>query len=207
MIKYYTKPTGFLSANSHLIVDTDTGESAIFDVGAFDENLQRLLSNTDISKLRYIILTHRHYDHVAGTEELRRRTGAKVLISDKDKTGLYDEEDSLARKFRMPLLKCTDFEVISDGDEIPFGNTHIRVMATPGHTSGGLSFIVGDILITGDTLFAGTVGRTDLKSSSSADMQKSIDKLKALDKNYTVLTGHGENTDLEHEKKYNPFFN
>lgn len=204
-MKCYTQPTGVLSANSHLFVDEESGDSVIFDVGGFDEGLQNLLSKIDESKLKYIILTHCHYDHIAGAEELRRRTGATVLISDADKTGLYDEEYSLALQFGLPLNKCTDFKTLADGDEIPFAGDTIKVIATPGHTSGGLCFIFKDWLITGDTLFAGSIGRTDFKNSDPFEMMKSLQKLKALDKNYTVLSGHGQSTTLDDEKKYNQY--
>lgn len=205
-MKYYKQGTGVLSANSYLAVDQLSGESVIFDVGGFDKRLLNLLSNIDESKLKYIILTHRHYDHLAGVEQLRARTGAKVLISAEDKSGLYDDAASLAKQFRATLNKCTEFETVADGDEIPFADTVIKVLATPGHTVGGLSFILDDLLITGDTLFAGDIGRTDLASADENDMRNSLDRLKALDHDYKVLPGHGRESTLEYEKAHNPYF-
>jgi glyoxylase-like metal-dependent hydrolase (beta-lactamase superfamily II) len=206
MNKYIANLGPYLT-NCYILDDEKSGECAVFDVGGYNKSrINKWLSNVDESKIKYIFLTHRHYDHVAGVEELRLRTGAKVIIGEKDKEGLYDEVASLAVDFARPLNKCKDFETVKEGDTFYLGDKKIEVIETPGHTVGSVTYLVDDFMMCGDFIFFGSIGRTDLATGNMADMKKSISKIKKLDKDYIICNGHGDETTLNYEKTHNPFF-
>lgn len=206
-MKIYVSPMGPIEANCTLIVDENSGESAIFDVGEYGERLEKLLSNIDISKLKYIILTHRHYDHLLGVAELKKHCNARILISEKDACGLTDGVASLAAKHGIPQQYTDDFGTLSDGDSVKFGDICLKAMSTPGHTVGSMCFICDaeKVIIAGDTVFYTSCGRTDLPSGSSDDMLKSLHRLSQLDGDYDIICGHGQATSLNFERSYNAY--
>ena len=194
---YKILPVGFAS-NSYLL--TQDGESAV----CIDPAQPRILEEAQKLGLTvtHVLLTHGHFDHIGGIAALQEE-GAKVGC-------LYGEErlaiaDNLADSFGEGLEIAPFFIdfTVKDGEELDLVGMKIKVIATPGHTAGGACYLVEDCLFTGDTLFQGTVGRSDLPTSNPAALEASVKKLYALEGDYTVYAGHGKDTTLEHERKSN----
>ena len=187
------------------IVEAPEQTAIVIDPGAEAFVIAAELESRGLT-LRKILLTHGHFDHTAAAKELKERYGAQVYISAQDEELLPDREKSVA--FFLPHAPYYPVEPdarIKDGDVISQGSMKIKVMATPGHTAGSVCFIIDDCMFTGDTLFHGSVGRTDLYSGSVREQAESLKRLAALDKNYRLYCGHGEDTDLDTERKINPF--
>lgn len=204
-MKILTFNVGIIGTNCYLVTDEQSGESVLIDPGAMSPRLEAALREHNV---RHIILTHGHYDHILGVAEAKRLTGADVIISREDAPCLYDDEISRAGlHFPEPQEHLYADKTVSDGDEIAFGTKKICVIATPGHTPGCVCFVFKEdgIIFSGDTLFQGTIGRTDFATGSMPDMLASLSKLKALDGEFTVFPGHGPATTLDYEKQNNPY--
>jgi len=194
---------GTQAANSHVLICEESKTAAVFDVGYVSDELLKAIEGYN---LEYIFLTHRHYDHILGAYELHEKTGAKIVIGEGDAQALSDPAASLAS--HAPHMKFTPTSagiLVENGDEIVFCSHIINVIATPGHTIGGVCYAVGEHLFTGDTLFNFSIGRTDLPTGDMAAMRKTLSMLKSLEKNYTIYAGHGDNSTLDFEKKRNPY--
>ncbi len=190
---------GPIDANNYLLTDGD--EAVLIDCS---EVKPEILKELDNKKLKYILLTHGHFDHVLGVNGMREKTGAKVLVNKED-TPRMEESANIMRTFGVQgvdIPKADDY--INDGEVIKFGNTEIKVLATPGHTEGGVCYLVDGKLFSGDTLFRDSVGRTDLPGGNFKKLSGSVkNKLFNLDENITVYPGHGPKTTIAYEKKYN----
>lgn len=196
-------PLGAIGANCYIVKDEESGEAAVIDCGAFNGELKKALRD-DVGRVKYILLTHGHFDHVLGVPELRRLTGARVLIHENDADCLYDERRSLIFRHApgtQELINADGF--LRDGDVLSLGSLEIRVIHTPGHSKGSVCFICGDCIFTGDTLFCKAFGRTDFPDGDMRDLRESIKRLFALPGGYTVYPGHNRSTTLEAERKTN----
>lgn len=154
-----------------------------------------------------ILLTHGHFDHIAGADELRKLSGAKIGCYEKEMAMCSDPHLNLSIEFGMPATVKPD-EFYRDGDVIEAAGMSCKLIATPGHTSGGCCYFFEEskILICGDTLFEESVGRTDFPTSSTSELIRSIkERLFVLPEDTYVYPGHGEMTTIGHEKLYNPF--
>ena len=188
------------ASNAYLIVDDDSKEFAVVDPstdpGAADAYFQ------DGYKLKYVLLTHGHFDHIFFVDEWRA-FGGSVCIHEGDAEFLGDPSKSLYLQFFARDTKHKDADVLLyEGSILMLGKNKIEVISTPGHTKGSICYLFEDTMLSGDTLFAGSIGRTDLYGSSVSDMQASIEKLSAIKTDYTVYPGHGGKTTLAAEKKY-----
>ncbi len=181
-------------------------EIALVDIGEATEELVRFAKENK-DKIKYILLTHFHYDHISGVKEILDIAKAKVVIHSLDSIGLKNPEYSLAARvgFQNPNID-PDIEV-QNGDKLPFGEKNIEVLHTPGHTAGSVCYIIEDIMLSGDTLFEGSIGRTDFITGSMEQMLESLKLLKNLSKDYEVYPGHGYPTTLEREIKTNYYLN
>ncbi len=193
-------------ANCYLLVDEKTGESAIVDPAYFNDDIADAFDEAGMGELKYILLTHGHFDHIFGVHGLKEATGAQVVIHMADADFLLDPAKSLAdRNFPEPQLPVeADIKVI-DGDELFLGEEKITVVSTPGHTMGSVCYIIDNdrVIISGDTLFCMTAGRTDLYGGNEEMMIESLKRLIALEGDYRVLPGHNRETTLERERTRN----
>lgn len=152
--------------------------------------------------VKYVLLTHGHYDHIAHCKYFQDM-GAKIGCLDAEKNLVEDEKLNLSRHFGVAIPPIKPDFTFSDGEELNLSGVCFRVLATPGHTAGSCCFLVEDKLISGDTLFCGSFGRTDFPTGDFEQLKKSIRKLFSLDGDYEVYPGHEEETTLSQEREYN----
>lgn len=201
-----TIPLGPVRANTYIVSDEKYDGTFIVDAGAYNPRLERLING---KKIEYILLTHGHFDHIMGVSELKKHfPEAKVCIHESDAPMLCDDMLSLAFAFGDEVDKSLRADIIlHDGDELPFGDKKIKVIHTPGHTKGGVTYVIDDCMFTGDTLFNRSVGRTDFPGGNSKILNDSICRLFDSDGDYNVYPGHDINTTLSDERKNNPYVN
>ena len=190
---------GPIDANNYLLTDGD--EAVLIDCS---EVKSETLKELDGKKLKYILLTHGHFDHVLGVNGMREKTGAKVLVNQNDIQRM-EESAQIMQTFGVQGVETPKAdEYINDGDTVKFGNTTIKAIATPGHTEGGVCYLIDGKLFSGDTLFKDTVGRCDLPGGNFQKLSDSVkNKLFTMDENTVVYPGHGPETTIGYEKKYN----
>lgn len=193
---------GSLENNCYLITDTATGKSALVDCTEDSQKMRNFIGDCE---LEYILLTHGHFDHIAGVKGIRELTDAKVVISSEDSPMLSSSKASLAA-FCGAQQNNTDADmIVGDGDTITLGESIIKVISTPGHTKGGLCYICDDKIFTGDTLFFCSCGRTDFPGGSSAEILKSLKKIADLKGNLKIYPGHDRVSTLDFERANNPY--
>ena len=195
---------GGLGTNCYIVSD-DSGRAAIIDPGG---DAQRILDAVQVNNLTvdYILLTHAHFDHIMAVEELSEAMGAQILVGAGDAPMLYDAQLNLsAMVFPSQAVEVTAHRLLFDRETIHIGNTELTVMETPGHTRGSVCYVGDGVLFSGDTLFAGSIGRTDLPGGDMTVLRRSLMRLAALEGDYTVYPGHGEETTLSCEKAANPY--
>jgi glyoxylase-like metal-dependent hydrolase (beta-lactamase superfamily II) len=185
------------------VVLTDTS-AVVIDPFEFLPEISALLNGSGIEK-KAVILTHGHFDHVKDAEKLRRLSGAEIYIHECDAECLLNPQFTLCSLFGQEMEPFSPDKTFGDGDVLEIGDISLEVIHTPGHTKGSSCFKMKDVLFTGDTLFEGSIGRTDFPRSDTAQMINSLKKLKSLKGDYTVLAGHGERTTLSHEKEQNVY--
>lgn len=188
--------------NCYIIVDEKSKETMVIDPAGDVDKIEELLKILD-GKLKYIYLTHCHADHILGVMDLKNRCGGKILIHRYDSEGLNNPEINLSPYIGMGKIELEADSRIDDEDLLHLGELEFRVIHTPGHTKGGSSLYCEEenCLFSGDTLFRGTWGRTDLPTSSLEDIMDSIEnKLMKLPNNTIIYPGHGMMTMLKDEK-------
>ncbi len=204
MLEVFTLPLGAYYTNCYIIKDSASGERAVIDPGVYTPVLERVLSEKGIQNIRYILLTHGHFDHICGVYALRENFGGEVLIHEADKSCLEDSKRSLADSADgYEQTEMTADRVLADGDRIQLGDTEISVMHTPGHTMGSVCYIADGNIFSGDTLFKRGVGRTDLPGGNLRTLASSLRKIGCIEGEYDIFPGHGESTTLEIEKSVN----
>ena len=190
-------PVGHLMTNCYIVTDETTLECAVIDPGDESNTILYYLEDNHLT-CRAILLTHGHYDHTGAVYAVHEETGAPVYMNALD-AGTAVAFDSYT--FTPP--EGTIF--YKEGDEVKVGNLTFRVMETPGHTPGGITYRCEDCLFTGDTLFRMSCGRYDFPGSSSLDLGHSLEKLRDLPGDYEVYPGHEGSTSLEYERRFNPY--
>ena len=192
---------GFLENNIYLILDEQSKKGVLIDA---TECLPEIIEAAKGYNIEYILLTHGHFDHILGLTDLKKALNAKAVINQNDLI-ISDNVNEFTRLFNQPDIIPPIYEkYIKDGDEINVGNLKIKVIYTPGHTEGGICYLIDDKLFSGDTLFRGSVGRTDLFGGNFKKLSDSVlNKLFKLDDKIKVYTGHGPETTIGYEKQYN----
>lgn len=199
-------PNGVLSANTYILVDEKTKEAAIIDSGGEFEIINDELTEQG-AKLKYILNTHAHFDHVLGEKEAQDITGVPVYVHEDDKYLLENLSKQIALYGFGGGEPPKDIRTFDENTVFKLGDEEIKVIHTPGHTKGSVCFLTGNNLISGDTLFYGSIGRTDFEGGSFTQIQDSIvNKLFKLDDNIVVYPGHDAKTTIGYEKKYNTPF-
>lgn len=189
--------------NCYIVEDEESKETMVIDPGGEAEKIIDMLDTLGIDKLKYIYLTHCHGDHFGAILEVKAKKGGKVLIHRDDAEGLYNPEISLTYYIGMADIELEADSRVDEGDIIHLGNLEFKVIHTPGHTKGGTCLYCKEegLLFSGDTLFKGTWGRTDLPTSSFEAIMKSItEKLMVLPGETVVYPGHGKSTLIMDEK-------
>lgn len=199
---------GPVDANNYLIIDEKSKEAVLIDCSSGRQEFINSIKNSGVN-LKYILLTHGHFDHILGVDKFKEVFGTDAYIAKED-----IEQVELTPKFMPILAGIESVEIksihnyLKDGDIIKVGDIEIKAIATPGHTPGGMSYLIGDKLFSGDTLFHRSIGRCDFPGGSLDTIIKSIkEKLFTLPDNTEVFPGHGEKTTIAYEKKYNEILN
>jgi Zn-dependent hydrolases, including glyoxylases len=197
---------GPLMANCFIVGCEETKKGVVIDPG---DDVDRILVGISEEQLTItkILNTHGHFDHVGGNQRLKEVTGAPICIHTDD-APMLEHVSSSAAAFGMRVNNSPKAdETLNDDDIIKFGNLELKVLHTPGHSPGGVSFSAPGVVFVGDTLFAGSIGRTDFPGGSYDQLIASVkNKLFTIDEKTIVYTGHGPETTIGDEKRTNPFF-
>jgi glyoxylase-like metal-dependent hydrolase (beta-lactamase superfamily II) len=193
------------ATNCYVFSCTETREAAVIDPGDSGEAIARTVQDAGLS-VRHILLTHGHTDHVAGVPELQKATGARIYLHAAD-LPLLREAPRMGLVFGWSVGEVPEPDVtLEEGDEVTVGKATLRVLHTPGHSPGGVCFAGDGFVFAGDTLFAGSIGRTDLPGGSGKLLLEMIrEKILTLPEETQVLTGHGPATTVAEERRSNPF--
>lgn len=198
------KPLGVYAANSYILRCEDTDEAVVVDPGGESEEIIKFLTDENL-KLKYIVLTHAHGDHIGGVIDLKEKYDVPVLIHEGDEELLNDSEKNLSTHIPMKEIAFKSDKNLKDGDIITFGNVELQVIHTPGHSPGCICLKSGNDILTGDTLFKGSIGRTDLYGSSDEIVNSINQKLMIYDDRVNIHPGHGAESTVGYEKANNPF--
>lgn len=199
---------GTLNTNCYVVGCPETLEAIVIDPGAESKEEAQLIlreaSNQNL-KVKYIVNTHGHLDHTAGNGAVKEKTGAPILIHEEDAPMLTNARGPIGLWGFHGSSPPAD-RVLHDGDTVQVGSLTFRVLHTPGHSPGSICLLGDDVAFTGDTLWAGTIGRADLPGSSPKDMKLSLrEKLMTLSDHVRIYPGHGPSSTIGEEKRYNPF--
>lgn len=204
-MKILSIPAGIYAANCYIAFSEDTKAGIIVDPGGDVDDLIKVINDNKI-EIKYIVLTHGHGDHIGGVRELKSKYNIPVLIHEADAELLKDGNKNFSSIMSMELVEFIPDRTLIDGDEIIFGDLKAAVIHTPGHTKGGICLKIDDQLLSGDTLFKGSIGRTDLLGGSYEKIINSIRvKLMSLPDETIVLPGHGQPSTIKYERESNPF--
>jgi len=200
-----TLAVGPIQANCFVVGCEDTLEAVVIDPGEEGDRIMQAVTASNLT-VKYIINTHGHMDHVSANKRVHELTGAPILIHALDAPMLDQVANSAAAWGLRAENSPAPDRKLQDGDKITFGNITLTVIHTPGHTTGGISLYTQDDVFVGDTLFAGSIGRTDFPGGSFETIKESIQqKLFKLGDDVRVHTGHGPTTTIGRERLHNPF--
>jgi len=196
---------GPLMANCFIFGCAETKEGVVIDPGGDADRILFSLSDSEL-KVKYIINTHGHFDHVSANGKIKDATGADILIHPLD-APMLGSLSTNAAFFGISVENSPPCDqTIEEGDTVSFGKITLKVIHTPGHTPGGISLYTDKIIFVGDTLFAGSIGRTDFPGGDFNTLISSIrTKLFKMDDDVRVFSGHGPETSIGSEKRFNPF--
>lgn len=194
---------GAIQTNCYLVSDQN-GDAVIIDPGEQPEKIAACLAEEGLDPLA-ILLTHGHFDHIGGVSALKERYAIPVYIHGEDAEMLADAEKNGSTAFGLRVPEVSGAQALMDGETVKAGNMTFTLLHTPGHTKGSCCYRAGDALFTGDTLFCGGAGRTDLYGGSWPQLLHSLQRLAALPGNFHIYPGHGAFSTLNAERAENPY--
>ena len=202
MLTIHTLPLGAYQTNTYIVHDSNSTSCAVIDPGYEAATILKKTYDLGLT-IDAILLTHGHFDHVGVVSQLVKATGCAVWMHQSD----YSPQKHPMRVMLYPLADARTPEInfCEEGEVIQAGGLAFHTLHTPGHTWGSVCYLTGDALFSGDTLFAGSCGRTDLLGGDWATIQESLNRLKEIEADLHVFPGHGENSTLGHEKMANPY--
>ncbi len=195
---------GPLQVNCFIVADENSNEAIVIDPGDEPDRILEVVKDNNL-KVKYIVCTHAHFDHIGAVTEIKEETGAKIIIH-KDELEIYEGARDQAAFWGYELAPLPEPDIfVNEGDNIGFGNLSFVVIHTPGHSPGGISLYSENVVFTGDTLFAGSVGRTDFYGGDIERLRKSFVRLLSLPPETKVFSGHGPSSTIQREKTGNFF--
>ncbi len=198
--------TGMMQANAFIVFKECSNKAFVIDPGADFEKIRARLEYEGITEVTHILLTHGHFDHIGAAAALKKHTGAKLCVHERDLSMLASNADCLAAVAGVKVEPVDADIVLKGGETIMAAELPVQVLHTPGHSGGSVCYITGDALFSGDTLFYMYCGRTDFPGSDAKEYYHSLHTVMGgLQKDYTVYTGHGIKTTLKAEYKSNPY--
>lgn len=197
---------GSYQTNCYLVIDKQSGMSALIDPGFYTPALESFLADNGVERLDYILLTHGHLDHTCGAPYVQKKYGGKIVIGKEDAYVLkeYKFSDDTP-DYKEAFAVCEPDILLTDETELQFGSKTIRIMYTPGHTLGEVCYIIDNLFFVGDVIFRDAIGRSDLEGGNIFTLIRTLKKICAIEEDYMLFPGHGEFTTLSYEKKYNRF--
>lgn len=202
--KLKTIVLGPVQTNCYILNNEDTREALVFDPGDYPEKVEQYLKDNDLT-CKAILLTHGHFDHILGVQDLVQKTNVKVYAEENEARLLQDPQINSSARVHRPCSLVPDV-LLKDQEVITLAGFTIKVIHTPGHTAGGACYYIQDleILISGDTLFRGDIGRSDLPTGNGEQLIESIQqKLMILPDNVKVYPGHGAPSTIGYEREHN----
>lgn len=196
--------SGIFDANNYLVIDNNSKEAVLIDCSDLIDEVLFDIEKMNLN-LKYVLLTHGHFDHVMGVNDTKFLIDTPPVLIHEADIPLLENINDFMKMLNHPIVEIPKHDgTLKDNDELFIGDLKIKVLHTPGHTKGSVCYLIGDNLFSGDTIFEGTVGRTDLEGGSFEDIKNSVkNKIFTLDKDTRILPGHGEFTSVEKELKYN----
>ena len=204
-MKYELVVVGALETNCYLVYCEETRACAVIDPGADPEKIISTIADLEL-KPAIVLNTHGHVDHIGGNSDIVRKYAVPLAMHAAD-TGMLQVSDYIELSLLLGARNSPPPDrLLAEGEEVAFGRALLRVIHIPGHTPGSIGFVAGGVLFSGDTLFCGGVGRTDLPGGSWKDLERSIrERILTLPEETIVLPGHGPWTTVEQERSSNPF--
>lgn len=196
---------GTVACNCYLVGCEETKKAVVIDPGAAPSTIIDLIKTSGYT-VETIVNTHGHVDHIGGNNEVKKFTGAKLLIHRLDAKMLTSAAANFSMFMGKPVTSVAADELLDEGSVVKVGNLELKVLHTPGHTPGGICLVADKVIFSGDTLFYGSIGRTDFPGGSYETLIKSIkEKLMVYSDDTVVYPGHGPVTSIAFERQYNPF--
>lgn len=194
---------GELQENCFILFD-ENKDAFVVDPGASSDIIIDAIEKNNLN-IKYILLTHGHFDHVGAVAGLKKKFNAPVYLHKNDKNFLENPKEVRESAFGIQIESANVDVFVKEGDEIPFSDAYIKVIETPGHTIGSVCYLFKNYLFAGDTLFNGSIGRTDFPESDHSLMIDSLKVLKEFDDEIYILSGHGPESQMSYEKISNPY--
>lgn len=198
---------GQLDENCYLVVNDDNTHAVLIDPGFFDSMLESVINEyKDI--IDAVLLTHMHFDHIMGLDFIKQSLSCSVYIHNDDFNDMIDPKKNCYFSFYGNMMDFTDYKAtdrLDNGDVLQFGDINIKVVHTPGHSKGSVCYIINDCLFTGDTLFKESVGNPNFYGGDAKTLLSSVGIISKLKEDYCVFPGHGEDSTLLYEKRFNPY--
>ncbi|MGL5346110.1 MAG: MBL fold metallo-hydrolase [Peptostreptococcaceae bacterium] len=190
--------------NVYILIDENTKKCAVVDPGGIETKILNYIKSNGL-ELEYILLTHGHGDHIGAVKNIKSKTNAKIVAHRDEKELLLDKKKNLSYMMHCGAQELDADIYVNDKEKLNLGDLKLTFIHTPGHTKGGMCIRVNDDMFTGDTLFAGSIGRTDLYGGDYKQLEKSLTKLSRYENNVKVHPGHGPSSTLGTEKSTNPY--